>query len=112
MLSSEPTFSCDVPPAGDPGVGAAEEGAGRGCQAHGSDVVVEGDRRGELQEADVVVVVVGVGSVVRVNYDLCNRPRHLVRVGAFLILATQIHKQVGCVGTGELKKIYISKLIS
>ena len=101
MLPSEPTLRCDVPPAGDPGVGAAEEGAVRGCQAHGSDVVGEGDRRGELQEADVVVDRPRV--VVRVIDDPCNRPQHLVRVDAFLILATQIHNQVDCAGTGELK---------
>lgn len=74
----EPTSRSDIPPAGDPGVGAVVEGAVWGSQADGQDVAGEVHRRGELQQADVVVK--GSGVVVGMSSDLLHRSRHLVGV--------------------------------
>lgn len=91
-----PTSWSDVAPAGDPGVNAAVEGAVWSCQADRQDVFGETHRRGELQEADVIVV--GVGVVVGMIDDLCYLSRHLIGVKSFLSLATQIHNQTACAG--------------
>lgn len=92
----------DVAPAGDPGVSAVVEGAVWSCQADRQDVFGESHRRGELQEADVIVVSVGV--VVRMIDDLCYSLRHLIGVRSFLTLATQIHNQAACAGAEVNKR--------
>lgn len=89
--SSRPTSRVDVPPAGDPGVGAVVEGAVGGCQTHRQDEIVEGDGRRQLQQADVVVRVAGV--VVGMVDDLRYGARHLVGVSALLLLAAQVQRQ-------------------
>lgn len=77
----------DSAPAGDPGDGSSVEHTVRRGQADGHDVLCELHRRGELQEADIVIA--GVAVVIRVSDDLHDRPGHLILVDALLVLTAQ-----------------------
>ena len=82
-----PTSKRGGAPASDPVDDAAVESASVRGQADGRDVVCEGDSRGELQQADVVVV--GGPTVIGVTDNPGDGPGQLVGVAARLVLTAQ-----------------------
>ena len=82
-----PTSKRGGAPASDPVDDAAVESASVRGQADGRDVVCEGDSRGELQQADVVVV--GGPTVIGVTDNPGDGPGLLVGVAARLVLTAQ-----------------------
>lgn len=96
------TIISDVSPPGDPAARPGVEDAAAGCQTHGVDEIGEGDRRGQLQQRDVIIKRYAV--VARVHGDLGHRRRHLVRVHVLLILTSEINHQTRCAGTEERKQ--------
>jgi hypothetical protein len=82
-----PTSKRGGAPASDPVDDAAVESASVRGQADGRDVVCEGDSRGELQQADVVVVV--GPTVIGVTDNPGDGPGLLVGVAARLVLTAQ-----------------------
>ena len=82
-----PTSKRGGAPASDPVDDAAVESASVRGQADGRNVVCEGDIRGELQQADVVVV--GGPTVIGVTDNPGDGPGLLVGVAARLVLTAQ-----------------------
>lgn len=108
------TIAVDRSPSGDPGVCAGSVRAAVGGQADGSDVVGEGDRWGELQQAYVVVLSVAV--VVGVVDDLEHTSRHLVWIFELLVAASEVDCDAQRAGSRgkihfQLKSSSISRLL-
>ena len=93
------TFAVDCAPSSDPGACAVCVRGASGGQTDWPDVVREGDRRGELQQADVVVLRLGV--IVGVVGDLAHTSRHLVWVPQLLVAASEVHGHISHVGARE-----------
>lgn len=92
-----------LPPPGDPAAGAAVEGAARRGQAHWGDVVSEGHRSLQLEQAEVVVQ--GQEVVLGVARGPLDPPRFLPRVRCRLAVAAQNDGDVPVVtGPGQRQR--------
>lgn len=83
------TAAVDGSPSGDPDVWSSCVRAASGGQTDWSDVVGEGDWRGELQQAYVVVLCLAV--VVGMVDDFGHAARHLIAVQLLLEAPAQVY---------------------